>query len=80
MTHCAVWGMGVFWVLNAFYQALFPMPLPEDFRAVGWFLLGFRFRGLALFGCNRRQPGSPFAGELKEEKPWNNSPAPMTRL
>lgn len=41
LTRCAVWGMGTFWVLNAAYQALFPMPLPEDFRAVGWFLLGF---------------------------------------
>jgi len=41
VTLCTVWGMGVFWVLNAGYQALFPMPLPENLRAVGWFLLGF---------------------------------------
>lgn len=41
VTRCAVWGMGVFWVLNAGYQTLFPMPLPEHLRAVGWLLLGF---------------------------------------
>lgn len=41
LTRCAVWGMGVFWILNAGYQALVPMPLPERFRAIGWFLLGF---------------------------------------
>jgi membrane-associated phospholipid phosphatase len=41
LTRCAVWGMGTFWVLNAGYQALFPMPLPENLRVVGWFLLGF---------------------------------------
>lgn len=41
VTRCAVWGMGVFWVLNAGYQAVFPMPLPANLRAIGWFLLGF---------------------------------------
>jgi len=41
LTRCAVWGMGIFWVLNAGYQVLFPMPLPENLRAVRWFLLGF---------------------------------------
>jgi hypothetical protein len=41
VTRGVAWGMGGFWVLNAAYQALIPMPLPEPMRAVGWFLLGF---------------------------------------
>jgi len=48
-TRCTVWGMGAFWLLNAAYQALFPMPLPEAVRAVGWFLLAFAVVVAALY-------------------------------
>ena len=64
-TRCTVWGMGVFWVLNAGYQAILPMPLPEPLRAVGWSLLGFAvvmafFYAVAIvvaFSANRRPDG-----------------------
>ena len=50
MTTATVAGMGVFWLMNAAYQAAIPMPLPPRLHVLGWVLLGFAVIVMALHG------------------------------
>ena len=50
LTRCSVWGMGLFWVVNASYHVLFPMPLPAPLQVLGWSLFGFAAIVALLYG------------------------------
>ncbi len=57
-------AMTGFWVLNAVYQMLLPMPLPPRLAGLGWVLRGFAILVLFLYaiGLQRaRRPAAPGA-------------------
>lgn len=51
LTWFCVAGMGAFWVFNAAYQVVSPMPLPERLRFLGWTLLAFAVAMTLLYGA-----------------------------
>jgi len=62
LTWACVAGMGAFWVFNAAYQFVSPMPLPDRLLFIGWILSGFAVAmavlyGAALIAARSRQGG-----------------------
>jgi len=48
LTPWVVWGMCAFWVANALYQLIIPMPLPANLRGIGIGLLSYGIIAAAL--------------------------------
>jgi len=51
LTWCCVGGMATFWVFNAAYQTVSPMPLPDRLRFIGWILSAFAVAMVLLYGA-----------------------------
>ncbi|MBI3661002.1 hypothetical protein HY230_11120, partial [Candidatus Acetothermia bacterium] len=41
LAYASVLGMGVFWAVNAIYQIIIPLPLPDNLAILRWSLLAF---------------------------------------